>query len=477
MCNQDVPTLFAHITDRRLGYNSRKATGRVPGFAPAARHLIVGPRQEMKEFADQLQELSDKGFIRPYSSPWGAPRFILSRRKNGSLRLYREEDISKDRPSEHEMDITNSKSCRIGLTNAPAVFMDPHETYKSMKKHLNKILEFVEERGGVCKNFQVEFWLPKYSSSVTMQTNSGFKPEGSEELIVYCDASKKGLGAVCLMQRRKGDFYGITTTIFVSPREGKMSLLDALSRKRTEATETRKQQSEDVGGMLIENAKYPEAMKLKSLNSVRMNPMPNGRKVGLPCYGDLRTVIMYESHKSKYSIHPGSEKMYQDVKAEHQEQRGLLLQPEDTSMKWDNINNRILSQKLPMGSSNKARDTVTIIYDRDPRFASNSGGHFRKLRYKFRYEYAYHPQTDGQSEKRPIKHSKDMLSSLCDLTLRHWFWVKHNAIGLMVGEVQLTGPDIVQETTERIIQVKKDASCSEILQKMLRLFEAKADGV
>nr|GFA63141.1 reverse transcriptase domain-containing protein [Tanacetum cinerariifolium] len=34
----------------------------------------------------------------------------------------------------------------------------------------------------------------------------------------------------------------------------------------------------------------------------------------LPCYGDLRSVIMHESHKSKYSIHPGSEKMYQDMK-------------------------------------------------------------------------------------------------------------------------------------------------------------------
>ncbi|GKA55707.1 DNA gyrase subunit B, chloroplastic/mitochondrial-like protein [Tanacetum coccineum] len=34
----------------------------------------------------------------------------------------------------------------------------------------------------------------------------------------------------------------------------------------------------------------------------------------LPCYGDLRTVIMHESHKSKYSIHPGSEKMYQNMK-------------------------------------------------------------------------------------------------------------------------------------------------------------------
>ncbi|GJX73271.1 putative reverse transcriptase domain-containing protein [Tanacetum coccineum] len=38
------------------------------------------------------------------------------------------------------------------------------------------------------------------------------------------------------------------------------------------------------------------------------------RRSWIPCYGDLRSVIMHESHKSKYSIHPGSEKMYQDVK-------------------------------------------------------------------------------------------------------------------------------------------------------------------
>ncbi|GJS56724.1 integrase, catalytic region, zinc finger, CCHC-type containing protein [Tanacetum coccineum] len=34
----------------------------------------------------------------------------------------------------------------------------------------------------------------------------------------------------------------------------------------------------------------------------------------LPCYGDLRALIMHESHKSKYSVHPGSDKMYQDMK-------------------------------------------------------------------------------------------------------------------------------------------------------------------
>ncbi|GJR77609.1 putative reverse transcriptase domain-containing protein [Tanacetum coccineum] len=78
------------------------------------------------------------------------------------------------------------------------------------------------------------------------------------------------------------------------------------------------------------------------------------KRVWLPLYGGLRELIMHESHKSKYSIHPGSNKMYQDlkklywwsnmkaeiatyvskcltcakVKAEHQKPSDLLQQPE-----------------------------------------------------------------------------------------------------------------------------------------------------
>ncbi|GJR50980.1 putative reverse transcriptase domain-containing protein [Tanacetum coccineum] len=44
----------------------------VPGAAPVARAPYRLALSEMKELADQLQELSDKGFIRPSSSPWGA---------------------------------------------------------------------------------------------------------------------------------------------------------------------------------------------------------------------------------------------------------------------------------------------------------------------------------------------------------------------------------------------------------------------
>ncbi|GJZ46149.1 putative reverse transcriptase domain-containing protein [Tanacetum coccineum] len=77
--------------------------------------------------------------------------------------------------------------------------------------------------------------------------------------------------------------------------------------------ETENIKNEDVGGMLVENAKNPEAIRTEMLIPRAMNPMHQWQE-WLPCYGDLRTVIMHESHKSKYSIHLGSDKMYQDMK-------------------------------------------------------------------------------------------------------------------------------------------------------------------
>ncbi|GJV81175.1 putative reverse transcriptase domain-containing protein [Tanacetum coccineum] len=83
---------------------------------------------------------------------------------------------------------------------------------------------------------------------------------------------------------------------------------------QTEARKPENIKSEDVGGMLIENAKYPEAIRTEKLEPRTDGTLCLNGRSWLPCYGDLRTVIMHESHKSKYSIHPGSEKMYQDVK-------------------------------------------------------------------------------------------------------------------------------------------------------------------
>ncbi|GJX79944.1 putative reverse transcriptase domain-containing protein [Tanacetum coccineum] len=175
-------------------------------------------------------------------------------------------------------------------------------------------------------------------------------PQGAEKFIVYCDASHKGLGAV-LMQNEKVIAYAsrqlkiyeknYTTHDLELGAVGKANVVaDALSRKernkplrvralvmtiglnlpkqilnaQTEARKHENIKNEDVGGMLIENSKDLEKLRIENLEPrVDGTLCLNGRS-WLPCYGDLRTVIMHESHKSKYSIHPGSDKMYQAMK-------------------------------------------------------------------------------------------------------------------------------------------------------------------
>ncbi|GKC01139.1 putative reverse transcriptase domain-containing protein [Tanacetum coccineum] len=107
----------------------------------------------------------------------------------------------------------------------------------------------------------------------------------------------------------------------------------------------------------------------------------------LQFFGGLRDLIMHESHKSKYSIHPGSDKMYQDlkklywwpnmkavifeyvgkcltcsrVKAECQKPFDLLIQPEILTWKWERITMDFVT-KLPKTSS--GHDTILVIVDR-----------------------------------------------------------------------------------------------------------------
>ncbi|GJY13169.1 hypothetical protein Tco_0382478, partial [Tanacetum coccineum] len=58
----------------------------IPGAAPVARAPYRLASSEMKELSEQLYELSDKGFIRPSSSPWKAP-VLFVKKKDGSFRM------------------------------------------------------------------------------------------------------------------------------------------------------------------------------------------------------------------------------------------------------------------------------------------------------------------------------------------------------------------------------------------------------
>ncbi|GJT89589.1 putative reverse transcriptase domain-containing protein [Tanacetum coccineum] len=143
-------------------------------------------------------------------------------------------------------------------------------------------------------------------------------------------------------------------------------------------SEARKEENfinEDLHGMI--NKLEPRADGTLCLNN----------RSWIPCFGDLRALIMHESHKSKYSIHPGSDKMYQDlkklywwpnmkaeiatyvskcltcakVKIEYQKPSGLLVQPEIPQWKWENITMDFVT-KLPKTTT--GQDTIWVIVDR-----------------------------------------------------------------------------------------------------------------
>ncbi|GJZ33389.1 putative reverse transcriptase domain-containing protein [Tanacetum coccineum] len=184
-------------------------------------------------------------------------------------------------------------------------------------------------------------------------------PEGSENFVVYCDASHKRLGAV-LMRREKviayasrqlkvheknytthdlelgaivfalkmwrHYLYSIKCVVFTD-HKSLQHILDQKERNMRQRrwldllsdydwlnlpkqilnaqSKARKEENfinEDLHGMI--NKLEPRADGTLCLNN----------QSWILCFGDLRALIMHESYKSKYSIHPGSDKMYQDLK-------------------------------------------------------------------------------------------------------------------------------------------------------------------
>ncbi|GJY60316.1 putative reverse transcriptase domain-containing protein [Tanacetum coccineum] len=191
----------------------------------------------------------------------------------------------------------------------------------------------------------------------------------------------------------------------------------------------------------------------------------------ISCFGDLRALIMHESHKSKYSIHPGSDKMYQDlkkmywwlnmkaeiatyvskcltcakVKIEYQKPSGLLVQPEIPQWKWENITmyfddtlEKLTRQYLKEVVSRHGV-TVLIISDRDGKFTSHFWESLNKaLGTRLDMSTAYHPETDGQ-----------------------------------IRDSQLTGLEIIHETTEKIIQIKSRIQAARDCQKSYAIVRGK----
>nr|GEW14695.1 reverse transcriptase domain-containing protein [Tanacetum cinerariifolium] len=160
----------------------------IPGAAPVAQAPYRLAPFEMKELSNQLQELSDKGFIRPSSSPWGAPLqgssiyLKIDLRSSYHQLRVREKDIPKTafrtRYGHYEFQVMS-----FGLTSTSAIFMDlmnrvckPYldkfmivfindiliysKNEQENEEHLKLILELLKKEKLYAKFSKYEFWIP-----------------------------------------------------------------------------------------------------------------------------------------------------------------------------------------------------------------------------------------------------------------------------------------------------------------------------
>nr|GEW78071.1 putative reverse transcriptase domain-containing protein [Tanacetum cinerariifolium] len=230
-----------------------------------------------------------------------------------------------------------------------------------------------------------------------------------------------------------------------------------LGKANTEAIKLENLKSEDVGGMLIDNWKDPKKPKNEKLELRTDGTLCLNNSSWLSCFGNLRTLIMYESHKSKYSVQPSSDKIYQDMK--------LLywwpnMKADIATYETDPMDKlaRLYLKEVVMGYE----IPVSIICDRDPRFTSNFLSAFQKAMGTWLdMSTAYHLETDGQSE-RTIQTLKDMLRAFVIDFGNCW---ERQLLLAEVGDTQLIGPELIPETTKKIVQIKQRIQAAQDRQK------------
>nr|GEW19491.1 putative reverse transcriptase domain-containing protein [Tanacetum cinerariifolium] len=112
--------------------------------------------------------------------------------------------------------------------------------------------------------------------------------------------------------------------------------------------------------------------------------------------------------------------------------------------------------------------SVSVISDRDPRFASNFWRSFQNtLGTRLDMSTAYHPETDGQSE-RTIQTFEDIYhATIKAAPFEALYGRKYRSpiCWTEVGEAQILGPELIQETTEKIVQIKKRMQAARDRQK------------
>ncbi|GKC55562.1 putative reverse transcriptase domain-containing protein [Tanacetum coccineum] len=476
----------------------------------------------MQELSDQLQELADRGFIRPSTSPWGAP-VLFVKKKDGSFRMcidYRElnkltvknryplpriDDLFDQlqgssvyskidlRSGYHQLRVRDEDIPKTAFRMRQGIHVDPAkiEAVKNWASPTTptEIRQFLGLVGYYRRFIEGFSKIAKYLTELTQKNKkyswgkdqeSAFQllkqkvceppilalPEGNNNFVVYCDASYQGVGAV-LMQREKVIAYSSRQ---LKPNEENYTTHDLCM----------------VVFVFTDHKSFQHILDQKELN------MRKRCWLELLAYYDSE--IRYHSGKANVVADAlsgeeqskPSPKFRALVMTLHPKLPSQILKAQTEVIKEENIKAENLRgmDKAFNEIISRHRVLISIISDRDSHFTSIFWQSMQSaLGTQIDMSTAYHPETDRQSE-RTIQTLKDMLRSyvidfgkgrerhlqLVEFSYNNSYHTSIKAAPFEalygrkcrspvywaeVGDVQLTGPEIIHETTKKRVQIQQ----------------------
>nr|GEV74787.1 putative reverse transcriptase domain-containing protein [Tanacetum cinerariifolium] len=371
------------------------------------------PLPDGKELSGQLKELYEKGFIRPSSSPWGAP-VLFVKKKDGSFRMgidYRElnkltiknryplrriDDLFDHLQGSqyfskinlrfgyhqlrvHEDDIPKTTFkiryghfefiiMPFGLTNVPA-------TREEHKMHLGLVLELLKKEKLYAKFSKCEFWLREVQFLGHVINGDGIHVDPSKiKDVNNWEAPRtpfEGEEQENAFQTLKGKLYDAPILALPDRPKDFVVFYDASGLR--------------LSCVLMQRG-LDEMIEHRSDGAMYYLD-----RIWVPLKGDMRTLIMNEAYKSKYSIHPGADKMYYDLRDRYW---WPGMKKDIADYKMDRLARIYLNEIVARHGV-----PISIISDRDSQFTSRIWQLMQKaLGTRLDMSTTYHPQTDGQIE-------------------------------------------------------------------------------